>query len=70
MLTDLNKPVIDDRKLWSKIMDVTPLKRWATVDEIAEWIYFITVRNKFMTGQDIVIDGSEKDVTKTFFWVD
>ena len=70
VLTDLNKPVIDDRKLWSKIMEVTPLKRWATVDEIAEWIYFITVRNKFMTGQDIVIDGGEKDLNNTFVWVD
>ena len=28
VLTDLNKPVIDDRKLWSKIMEVTPLKRF------------------------------------------
>lgn len=70
VLTDLNKPVIDDRKLWSKIMEVTPLKRWATVDEIAEWIYFITVRNKFMTGQDIIIDGGEKDLNNTFVWVD
>ena len=70
VLTDLNKPVIEDRKLWSKIMEVTPLKRWATVDEIAEWIYFITVRNKFMTGQDIVIDGGEKDLNNTFVWVD
>lgn len=70
VLTDLNKPVIEDRKLWSKIMEVTPLKRWATVDEIAEWIYFITVRNKFMTGQDIIIDGGEKDLNNTFVWVD
>ena len=70
VLTDLNKPVIEDRKLWSKIMEVTPLKRWANVDEIAEWIYFITVHNKFMTGQDIVIDGGEKDLNNTFVWVD
>lgn len=70
VLTELNKPVIDDRKLWSKIMEVTPLKRWATSDEIAEWIYFITVRNKFMTGQDIIIDGGEKDLNNTFVWVD
>lgn len=70
VLTDLNKPVIEDRELWSKIMEVTPLKRWATSDEIAEWIYFITVRNKFMTGQDIIIDGGEKDLNNTFVWVD
>lgn len=68
VLTDLNKPVIDDKELWNKIMEVTPLKRWATPNEIAEWIYFITVKNKFMTGQDIIIDGGEKDLNNTFVW--
>ena len=66
VLTELNKPVIDDKELWTKIMAVTPLKRWATPEEIAEWIYFITVNNKFMSGQDIIIDGGEKDLNNTF----
>lgn len=66
VLTELNKPVIDDKELWQKIMDVTPLKRWATPEEIADWIYFITVENKFMSGQDIIIDGGEKDLNNTF----
>lgn len=68
VLTELNKPVIDDKELWDKIMAVTPLKRWATPEEIAEWIYFITVNNKFMSGQDIIIDGGEKDLNNTFIW--
>ena len=52
VLTELNAPVTTDEVLWNQIMDLTPLKRWATADEIAEWIYFLTVRNKFMTAQD------------------
>lgn len=68
VLTELNKKVIDDKELWNQIMEVTPLKRWATAEEIAQWVYFVTVQNKFMTGQDIIIDGGEKDLNNTFIW--
>ena len=40
-------------------MDVTPLKRWMTVEEAADWAYFMTVTNRFCTGQNILIDGLE-----------
>ncbi len=66
--TDLNLPVMRDKKLWQKIMDVTPLKRWASPGDIAEWIYFLTVVNKNCTGQDILIDNGEKDLNGTFVW--
>lgn len=57
--TELNTPVMEDEKLWNQIMDLTPLKRWMSVEETAEWIYFISVVNKFCTGQNILIDGLE-----------
>ena len=41
VMTELNRPVMEDKKLWDQIMDLTPLKRWMTVDEAAEWIYFM-----------------------------
>lgn len=68
VLTDLNKCVIEDKKLWNKIMDVTPLKRWATAEEAAEWCYFITVVNKFCTGQAIDISGGERNCADLFVW--
>ena len=68
VLTDLNKPVMDDKKLWDKIMAVTPLKRWATADEAAEWCYFITVINRFCTGQAIDISGGERNCADLFVW--
>lgn len=67
VLTDLNKCVIEDEKLWNQIMELTPLKRWATPEEIAEWIYFVAVNNRFMTGQNLLIDGGEAGNTK-FIW--
>lgn len=66
--TDLNRPVMDDAKLWQRIMDVTPLKRWASPEDIAEWVYFLTVVNKNCTGQDILVDNGEKDLNSTFVW--
>ena len=70
VLTDLNRPVMDDSTLWNAIMDVTPMKKWATAAEIAEWVYFITVVNKSATGVDIVIDNGEMTLASTnnFIW--
>lgn len=67
VLTELNRPVMDDAELWGRIMDLTPLKRWATPEEIAEWIYFVAVTNRFMTGQSLLIDGGEAGRTE-FVW--
>ena len=59
VLTELNARVIDDREKWNKIMEQTLLPKWAEPEEIAEWIYFVTVINKSMTAQDILIDNGE-----------
>ena len=59
VLTELNRPVIDNKDCWNQIMDLTPLKRWATPEEIADWAYFLTVTNKFMTAQNLLVDGGE-----------
>lgn len=69
VLTELNACVINDPVLWQKIMDETPLKRWATPEEIAEWAYFLTVINRFCTGQNILVDGGEA-VNYNFIWKD
>ena len=66
--TSLNKPVMDDPVLWNRIMDVTPLRRWAEPEDIAEWVWFLTVVNKNCTGQDILVDNGEKDLNSTFVW--
>ena len=67
VLTPLNACVMNDPKLWSEIMDETPLKRWATPEEIADWAYFLTVTNKFCTGQNILVDGGES-INYNFVW--
>lgn len=67
VLTPLNQCVIEDPELWAQIMEETPLKRWATPEEIAQWAYFMTVTNTFCTGQSIIIDGGES-IKHNFVW--
>lgn len=67
VLTPLNDCVINDPELWAQIMKETPLRRWATPEEMAEWAYFLTVTNKFCTGQSILVDGGEA-INYHFVW--
>jgi len=67
VLTPLNACVIEDPELWAEIMEETPLKKWATPEEIAEWAYFLTVTNTFCTGQNILVDGGES-INYNFVW--
>ncbi len=67
VLTPLNECVMNDKNLWAQIMAETPLKRWATAEEIAEWAYFLTVTNRFCTGQNILVDGGES-INYNFVW--
>ena len=65
--TALNDRVMNDPALWGQIMDETPLKKWATPEEIAEWVYFLAVVNKSMTAQDLIVDNGESSRAK-FVW--
>ena len=67
VLTPLNQHVIDSPELWQQVMDETPLKKWATAEEIADWTYFVAVINKSMTAQNIVIDNGEM-AKANFIW--
>lgn len=67
VLSPVNWNVMNDLTKWNKIMKQTPLKKWATPAEAAEWIYFLAVINKSCTGQDIIIDNLE-GLNNEFIW--
>ncbi len=69
VFTPLNDCVVNDPVLWEQIMAETPLRKWATAEEIAQWAYFLTVTNTFCTGQNIVVDGGES-INFNFVWKD
>lgn len=65
--TELNRHVLENPALWQKVMDETPLKKWATPEEIAEWVYFVACVNRSMTAQDLLIDNGEQ-ARANFIW--
>ena len=67
VLTASNAPVLDDPDLCRRAMAETLLHKWATADEIAQWIYFLAVVNTSATGQDIVVDNGEM-LRSNFIW--
>ena len=68
VLTDSNAPVMEDEDSWNKVMEATPLKKWMTLEEVCDWVIFLTITNKSLTGQDILIDNGEYNLNSTFVW--
>ena len=68
VLTSSNNQVIKNAKLWNKIMKVTPLKKWTTLEEVADWVEFLTIKNKSMSGQILLVDNGEANLNSTFVW--
>ena len=67
VITELNRPILEDKECWDAIMAVTPMKRWMTPEETAEWAYFVTVINKGMTGECLWINNGEGLVNNFIF---
>lgn len=67
VLTDANRPVLEHDELWQQVMELTPLKKWTTVQEVAEWVYFLSVINKSASGSDFIIDNLES-LNGVFVW--
>ena len=67
VLTASNDHVLKDEKLKSAAIGESLLGKWATEDEIAEWIYFLSVINKSMTAQDVLVDNGEA-AKANFVW--
>lgn len=67
VITDLNEHILNDENLYRQVLDETLLDKWAEPEEIADFVYFVSVINKSMTGEDIVIDNGEK-LKSNFIW--
>lgn len=64
---ELNQHILDDENLYQQVLNETLLNRWAETDEIAKWAYFLTVINKSMTAQDVLVDNGEA-AKANFIW--
>ncbi len=67
VINELNNHIISNNDLYKQVLEETLLKKWADVKEISEWAYFMTVINKSMTAQDILVDNGEAN-NYNFIW--
>lgn len=65
--TDANRHILDDPELYGRVLDETLFKKWAEPSEIADLAFFLTVTNRSITGEDILIDNGEM-LRSNFIW--
>ena len=65
--TSLNEHILNSEELYEKVLNENLFHRWAEPEEIADWAYFLTVINKSMTGEDLLIDNGEM-LKSNFIW--
>lgn len=59
VITELEPDLYADGRAMTEVAGENILKKWIMPEEIAEWLYFLAVVDKSMTGQDILIDNGE-----------
>ena len=67
VITPANSHILDDEDLYAQVLDETLLGKWAEADEVAELAYFLTVSNRSITGEDILMDNGEM-LKSNFVW--
>ena len=58
---------MNDPDKWEAVLNETLLHKWAEPEEIAAFTYFLSVENKSMTGEDLLIDNGEM-LKSNFIW--
>lgn len=67
VITPANAHILDDERLYAEVLAETLLGKWAEADEVADLAYFLTVTNRSITGEDILMDNGEM-LKSNFVW--
>ena len=67
VITESNAHILENEELYSAVKAETLLGKWADPEEIADLAYFLTVVNRSMTGEDLLIDNGEM-LRSNFIW--
>ena len=67
VITPANRHILENEELYAAVKAETLLGKWAKPSEIADLAYFLTVTNKSMTGEDLLIDNGEM-LKSNFIW--
>ena len=67
VITESNKHILENDDLYAAVKAETLLGKWAEPEEIADLAYYLTVTNRSITGEDILIDNGEM-LKSHFIW--
>lgn len=59
VMSGLEPKLYENEELVKAVANENMLKKWITCEEAAEWVYFMSVVNKSMCGQSILVDNGE-----------
>ena len=67
VVTPANDHILQSEDLYAQVKAETLLGKWAEAHEIADLAYYLTVPNKSITGEDVLIDYGEM-LKSNFIW--
>jgi len=67
VVTPANRHILESEELYAAVKAETLLGKWAQPEEVAELAYFLTVVNRSITGEDILMDNGEM-LRSNFIW--
>ena len=67
VVTPANAHILESEALYRAVLHETLLNKWADADEIAALCYTLTVENRSITGEDILVDNGEM-LKSNFIW--
>ena len=67
VITASNIHILQSEKLYDAVKAETLLGKWAEPEEIAELAYYMTIINRSMTGEDLLVDNGEI-LKSNFIW--
>ena len=67
VVTDMNRHILESDELYEAVKAETLLGKWAEPEEVADLAYYLTIVNKSMTGEDLLMDNGEM-LKSNFIW--
>ena len=67
VITAANHHILESEELYAQVLDETLLGKWAHPSEVADLAYYLTVTNRSITGEDILMDNGEM-LKSNFVW--
>ena len=67
VITAANQHILESESLYEAVKAETLLGKWAQPEEVAELAYYLTLTNRSITGEDILMDNGEM-LKSNFIW--